>query len=87
MKVQAVAVTDVSGELTSLLTATERVGHYAYNVSDTGSGEIYYGPSEFTAAEGFPIPKGVMVQLPLEAEIFVIAESGEKGELRILELA
>lgn len=87
VKVQAITVTEVSGEITTQLTAGERAGHYAFNNSASGSGELYYGPSEVTALEGFPIPKGVVVELPLEAEIFVIAEAGEVGDLRILELA
>ena len=87
LKVQAITVTDVSGEVTSQLTAGERVGHWGYNASNTSSGELYYGPSEVTALDGFPIPKGVMVELPLEASFFVIAESGEVGDLRILEIA
>ena len=87
IKVQSITVTQVSGEVTSQLTATERLGHYGYNASHTNSGELFFGPSEVTALDGFPIPKGVVVELPLEATLFVIAESGEVGDLRILELA
>jgi hypothetical protein len=87
VKVQSITVTAISGEITSQLTAGERVRHLAYNASDSGSGELYYGPSEVTALDGFPILKGLVVELPLEADIFVIAESGEVGDLRILELA
>ena len=67
-----------------------RKGLGAYNNSDAASGEIVWGSSDLTAANGIPIPKGAMVDIPCSTEVpvyFCNTVSGEIGNLRIVEIA
>jgi hypothetical protein len=89
MATQRINVTDVSGELTTALVGdTGRTGLYAFNLAHTDSGELFYGPSGVTSADGFPIQRGVMVEIPVteEIDVWFVAEPGESGDLAILEL-
>ena len=66
-----------------------RVGMFAYNNSDAGSGEMYFGPAGVVPSTGFPIPKGSLVELPLIDDLAVsfACQSGELSDLRVLEIA
>ena len=73
-----------------LSTENSRIGLFAYNASATSSGELYYGDTQgVTSADGFPIPKGSLVEIPVsdDLDVYFTCVSGEVGNLRILELA
>lgn len=85
-----VGVTDLSGEFTTAMpTSGSRKSMFLYNASHSSSGEIYVGQAGMGAATKFPIPKGVVVELPLtdNLDTYFEAESGEAGELYILEIS
>jgi len=78
-----------SSELTSEQT---RKGIAAYNNSDSGSGECYYGFTAVVApGTGMPIPKGAMVNIPVAdvdaIDLYFVGTSGEIGDLRVIEVA
>jgi len=88
--VTVVAVTGTAGEFTtSLGTAGSRKMMGVYNLSHTNSGEVYMGPSGVTPATGFVLEKGKFIELPLTDNLatFFIAETGELGDLRVLEIS
>ena len=67
-----------------------RKGFAAYNNSDSASGEIVWGGSDLTEANGMPIPKGAIVDIPVSTDIdvyFCNTLSGEIGNLRVVEIA
>jgi|OpeIllAssembly_1097287.scaffolds.fasta_scaffold1172674_2 hypothetical protein len=66
-----------------------RIGCFAYNNSDTGSGEVYWGNSTVSPSSGFPIPVGAVVEIPLVSDLpFYFCASGESTmNLRVLEIA
>ena len=89
-KITRLAVTDTPALFSTQLGVT-RKRLLAFNKSDSGSGEVYYGPANtVSATTGFPVPKAEPnVEIPLQSgevtSIYFVAESGEKGDLRILE--
>lgn len=91
-KITAVTVTDVPSIFTSSLTSEyNRKGLFAYNNSNSASGEVYYG-YEATMnpfSKSRPIPKGAVIEIPTHQDIkvYFCADSGEKGDLRVEELA
>lgn len=90
MATQRINVTDVSGELTTALAgSTGRTGLFVFNLAHTDSGELFYGPAGVTAADGFPIQRGVAVEIPVTetVDVWFVAEAGESGGLAVLELA
>jgi hypothetical protein len=91
LKITAVDVFGSSDLFTSQLTeGYTRKGFGAYNNSGSASGEIVWGPSTVTAANGMPIPKGAMVDIPVSVDIpiyFCNTVSGETGNLRVIEIA
>ena len=90
IKTTRVSVTDASGEFTSQLAeGYTRKRLIVYNHSNSSSGELYYGPAEVTALTGFPLKKGEYVDIPVATDlsIYFVAESGEQGDLRVIELA
>lgn len=67
-----------------------RKGFCAYNQSGSTSGEIVFGGSDVTPANGMPIPKGAVFDIPFSADLpvyFCNTVSGEIGNLRVLEIA
>lgn len=89
-KVTQVDVTEVATAFTSQLTSQySRKGIAIYNNSDSASGEIFLGGSDLTAANGFPIPKGTAISFPIASNlsIYLISESGELGDARVIEFA
>jgi hypothetical protein len=90
IKTTRVLVTENSGEFTSQLAeGYTRKRLIAYNLSNTSSGEVYYGPAEVTALTGMPLKKGEYVDIPIgtDLSIYFVAEAGEEGDLRVIELA
>ncbi len=71
----------------------------AYNNSDLASGEVVWGGDDIGAANGMPIPKGAIVQIPISSKLsdggetggvdvyFANTASGERSDLRILEIS
>lgn len=60
-----------------------------YNNSDDGSGEQLWGGSDCNA-NGMPIPVGSMINIPVAATLdvyFCNSVSGERGDIRVLEIA
>lgn len=89
-KITPVAINDSAVQFTSQLTSGySRIGCYAYNNSDSSSGEIYWGDSGVSNISGFPIPRGAVVEIPIivDLDVYFIGSSGELGDLRVLELA
>jgi hypothetical protein len=91
-KISAIDLGNISGELftSSLTSGNSRIGFYAYNNnSSSTSGEIYWGDSTVAPDNGFPIPVGAVVEIPVVADldVYFIATSGEFADLRVLELA
>jgi hypothetical protein len=91
-KISAIDLGSASGELftSSLTTGYSRIGFYAYNNNvSSSSGEIYWGDSTVSASNGFPIPIGAVIEIPVVADldVYFIASSGETADLRVLELA
>jgi len=67
-----------------------RKGMAFYNQSNSASGEICWGSSDLTEANGMPIPKGSIVDIPLSTDVSVYVMntvSGEIGNLRVVEIA
>jgi len=57
-----------------------RKGIAGYNNSDSASGEILWGGSDLSHANGMPIPKGSIVDFPVSTDIdlyFMNTVSGE----------
>ena len=89
LKTTAVEVFGGPAKFTSQTTAF-RKGLAAYNNSDSASGEIVWGGSDVTEANGVPIPKGAMVDIPVSTDVdvyFCNTVSGEIGNLRVVEIA
>ena len=76
-------------QFTSALTGTYgRVGMFAYNNSDSASGELYFGPEGVVPTTGFPLPKGAVLEIPVvDQDVYFAAPSGELADLRVLEIA
>ena len=91
IKTTAVEVFGSAAKFTSQLTEEySRKGFAAYNNSDSASGEILWGGSTLTEANGMPIPKGAIVDIPLSTDLdtyFINTVSGEIGNLRVVEIA
>jgi len=89
--VTAVIVTSTATEFSSQLTGGQtRKLFSVYNNSESGSGECYYGyTSAVTSANGFTVPKGSAVDIPVSVDISVyfISETGEQGDFRVEELS
>jgi len=91
-KITAVTVTDIPSIFTSRLTSEyNRKGLFAYNNSNSASGEVYYGYEDTMnpSSKSIPISKGTVVEIPVhqDVSIYFCADSGEKGDLRVEELA
>ena len=91
-KITAVAVTLTPTQFTSALTSGyDRKAIFAHNASNTSSGECYYGyESNMTRySKSKPIPVGTSVEIPVTTNIplYFCCVSGEKGDLRIEEIA
>lgn len=76
-----------------------RKGFFVYNNSDPASGEVVWGASDCNTA-GMPIPHGALVEIPVldtaasdapattNTDVYLCnVVSGEKCDLRVLELA
>ena len=91
LKTTAVDVFGSAAKFTSQLTSEySRKGFAAYNNSNSASGEVLWGGSDLTEANGIPIPKGAMVDIPLSTDVdvyFCNTVSGEIGNLRVVEIA
>ena len=89
IKVTPVTVTDAATIFTSRLTeGYTRKSFFGYNNSDNASGELYCGhDATVTSATGYPIPKSEQVELLIDSDldIYFVAETGETGDLRVLE--
>jgi len=75
---------------THLTSGYSRKGLCAYNNSNSASGEIVFGNSDVTAANGMIIPKGAAFDIPVSTDIpiyFCNTVSGEIGNLRVIEIA
>jgi len=89
LKTTAVEVFGDAAAFTSQ-TTNFRKGFAAYNNSDSASGECVWGGSDLTEANGMPIPKGAIVDIPVSTDIdvyFCNTLSGEIGNLRVVEIA
>ena len=91
-KITAVTVTDIPSIFTSSLTSGYyRKALFAYNNSNSASGEVYYGYEVdiSPSSKSIPISKGTVVEIPTHQDIsiYFCADSGEYGDLRIEELA
>lgn len=92
-KATKVAVTATPSQFSSQLTeGYSRKVLAAYNNSAALSGECYYGHDDtVSASSGWPIPKGVDVEIPVggavgsELAVYFVCDSGEQGDLRIFE--
>jgi len=91
LKTTKVQVYGDPAKFTSQLTEEyKRKGAAGYNNSDRASGEVVWGGSDLTAANGMPIPKGALVDFPISTDLdlyFCNTVSGELGELRVVEIA
>ena len=65
-----------------------RVGMFAYNNSDSTSGELYFGSVGVLPSTGFPIPNGSVVEIPFTDDftVYFACPSGETADLRVLEI-
>ncbi len=89
IKTTAVEVHGSADKFTSQVTEF-RKGIGAYNNSNIASGEVCWGGSDLTAANGIPIPKGAMVDIPLSTDVdlyFINTISGENSDLRVVEIS
>jgi hypothetical protein len=89
-KVTAVTATQTATKFTSSLTSGyKRRAIAAYNNSHDNSGECYWGGSTVVAGNGMPIPKGSIVEVPVttDLDIYFVADSGQIGDLRVIEIA
>ena len=88
-KCSALTVTDTATPFVSQV-AEFRKHFYAYNNSDGGSGEVYWGESDVEAGSGMLLPKGALWELPIAPKnsggtaipVYFIAASGEIADLR-----
>jgi len=90
IKATALVVTNTSAAFVSELTeGYKRKGLYAYNNSNSASGECYWGASDVTPLTGQLIPKGSQVEIPVTTDLDVhfVASAGEIGDFRMLEIA
>lgn len=97
LKTTAVDVFGSATKFTSQLTSEySRKGFAAYNNSNSASGEVLWGGSDLTEANGIPIPNGAMVDIPIAYApsatdnvdvYFCNTVSGEIGNLRVVEIA
>ena len=91
LKVSAVEVFGTPTLFTSHLTSGYvRKGFGCLNWSNSASGEIVFGNSDVTAANGMVIPKGAVFDIPVSTDIpiyFCNTVSGETGNLRVIEIA
>ena len=91
LKTSGVEVFGDPAKFTSQLTeGYSRKGVAGYNHSNSASGEILWGGSDLTSANGMPIPKGSIVDFPVSTDIdlyFMNTVSGEIGNLRVVEIA
>lgn len=89
--VTAVQVTPTATKFSTQLSSysASRKGLFAYNNSDAASGEVYWGNSAVTPSTGMPIPVGSVVTIPVstDLDVYFVSETGELGDLRILEIA
>jgi len=88
IKVTAVNVTDTATKFTSqLTTGYKRKILKAFNASDSGSGEIYWGALAVTASTGRPITKETEITIPFstDVDVYFVADAGENGDLRVTE--
>ncbi|MCK5643694.1 MAG: hypothetical protein KAJ19_23035 [Gammaproteobacteria bacterium] len=98
-KVTAVNIYGAPALFTSQLTGGhKRKGFAAYNNSNAASGEIAWGGSDCDT-NGMPIPRGALVDIPVSSDpspdavsggtdvYFCNTESGEIGDLRVLEIS
>jgi len=90
-KITNVTASDITTKHTSQLTSGyKRKGIAAYNNSNDLSGECFWGDSNLTySANGMPIPKGAIIEIPLstDLDIYFCSASGEVGDLRVIEIA
>ena len=90
-KTTALEVFGGPAKFTSQLTeGYTRKGFYAYNNSDSASGEVGWGGADLTEGNGIPIPKGAWMDIPISTDLdvyFANMNSGEISNLRILEIA
>ena len=91
LKITSVNVFGSPSEIESQLTlGYSRKGMALYNNSDSASGEILWGSSSLTTANGMPIPKGALFDVPCSTDIPIYVMntiSGENGDLRMIEIA
>ncbi|MBU0571981.1 MAG: hypothetical protein KKC50_08085 [Candidatus Omnitrophica bacterium] len=81
-------VTSVAAKLVSQLSdGYQRKALFAYNASDTASGECEWGDSAVTVGTGMIIPAGSISAVPLSTSVDVYFVSTNPTELRILEIA
>jgi hypothetical protein len=89
-KITPVTVLGSASKFTSALSSGyKRKAFAAYNNSASTSGEILWGGSD-VATKGMPIPKGAIADLPVANTLdvyFANSVSGERGDLRVIELA
>jgi hypothetical protein len=66
-----------------------RAGMFVYNHSLAASGECYFGPAGVTPDTGIPLTKDLFVEIPITdaLDVYFVAETGEDGDLRVLELS
>ena len=91
LKVTNVRATGVAALFTSQLSSGyKRKAFSVYNNSIAASGECYWGGSDATPNNAsMPIPKGAFFELPVTTDlnVYFVADSGEIGDLRIIEIA
>ena len=61
-----------------------------YNNSNAASGEVLWGTSDLSEANGMVMPKGAFVDVPVSTDLPVYVMntvSGETGNLRVVEIA
>ena len=91
IKTTAVDVFGGAAKFTSQLTSKYfRKGFFVYNNSDSASGELVWGDSTVTEADGIPVPKGAWMEIPVSTDLdiyFANVNSGEISNMRVLEIA
>lgn len=90
LKITPTTITATATQFSSQLVLGYSRRHFAaYNNSDSASGECYWGGSGVTPTTGMPIPKGAIVDLPFSTDIdlYFVADTGEIGDLRVVEVA
>jgi hypothetical protein len=89
-QISAVTVTSTRALFPSKLSGEyNRKALAAYNNSDSGSGELYWGDASVTPSTGMPIPKGAFVEIPTSSvlSVYFVAETGQTGDLRVVEIS